>query len=75
MNKPKIHLSERLQETIAFHQEANCGAARERVATIDAWMTTLLSGHPIQGDSADGTLKLLQTLNDIKQDYQSLIIE
>lgn len=25
MSKPKIHLSERLQETIAFHQEENCG--------------------------------------------------
>lgn len=75
MSKPKIHLSERLQETIAFHQEADCGAAREIVATIDAWMTTLLSGHPIVGDTAEDTLKLLQTLNGIKQDYQSFIIE
>lgn len=75
MSKPKIHLSERLQETIAYLQEADCDAARARVAAIDAWMTTLLSGHPIQGDSDTGTLKLLQTLNEIKQDYQSLIIE
>ena len=75
MSKPKIHLSERLQETIAFHQEDNCEAARERVATIDEWMTTLLNGHPIQGDSDADTLKLLRVLSDIKQDYQSLIIE
>lgn len=75
MSKPKIHLSERLQETIASHQEDNCAGARERVATIDAWMTTLLGGHFIQGDSDADTLKLLQILNDMKLDYQSLIIE
>lgn len=75
MSKPKIHLSERLQETIAFHQEANCDAARARVATIDAWMTTLLNGHSIQGDSDGDKLQLLQELNSIKQDYQSFIIE
>ena len=75
MSKPKIHLSERLRETIAFHQEDNCGAARERVSNIDAWMTTLLSGHPIQGGSDADTLKLLRILSDMKQDYQSLIIE
>lgn len=75
MSKPKIHLSERLQETIASHQECDCAGARERVANIDAWMTTLLNGHPIQGGSDADTLKLLRILSDMKQDYQSLIIE
>lgn len=75
MSKPKIHLSEKLQETIAYLQESNCDAARARVAAIDAWMTVLLSGHSIQGDSDADTLKLLQILNEIKIDYQSLIIE
>lgn len=75
MSKPKIHLSERLQETIASYQECDCAGARERLATIDGWMTTLLSGHFIQGDSDADTLKLLRILNDMKQDYQSLIIE
>ena len=75
MSKPKIHLSDRLQETIASHQECDCAGARERVTTIDGWMTTLLSGHFIQGDSDADTLKLLRILSDMKQDYQSLIIE
>lgn len=75
MNKPKVHLSDRLQETIAYNQESNCDAAKAMVATIDSWMTLLLGGHPISGESDAGTLKLLQTLNVMKQDYQSFIIE
>ena len=75
MSNPGIRLSDKLQETIASHQESNCQSAKERVTIIDGWMTTLLNGHYIQGDTAEEKLKLLQILNDMKQDYQSLIIE
>lgn len=75
MSRPKIQLGEALQETIAFQQEDECAAAKERVKLLDGWITTLLNGHFICGDTPAEKLKLLQELNCMKQDYQSFIIE
>ncbi|MBQ8223981.1 MAG: hypothetical protein IJZ86_01260 [Bacteroides sp.] len=75
MSLPQIQLSDRLQETIAFHQEDGCAAAKERVKVLDGWMTIILNGHFICGDTPDEKLKLLQAFNEMKQDYQSFIVE
>lgn len=40
MSNPKIILSDKLQETIAFNQGENCGVAKDKVLFIDNLMST-----------------------------------
>ena len=42
MSKPKISLSDKLQETIAFNQEDNCEMAKSHVRFIDGLMSTII---------------------------------
>lgn len=75
MSKPKIVLGDKLQEAIAFNQEDDCAAAKATVARLEEWMSTLINGHPIQGEDDAETIQILQALNTIKLDYQSFYAE
>lgn len=75
MSKPKIVLSDSLQETIAFNQEDDCAMAKQQVRFIDGMMSNIINGHPIYEATEQGQMKLLQQLLAIKQDYESFIIE
>ena len=75
MSKPKICLSEELQEMIEYNQAQNCETARFRVKTLDVWIGTIINGHSITGTTDEERMKILSFLHAIKQDYQSLIVE
>lgn len=75
MSKPKIVLSDKLQETIAFNQEDNCEMAKKNIRFIDGMMSNIINGHPIYETTEPGQMKLLQQLLIIKQDYESFIVE
>ncbi len=75
MSKPKISLSDKLQETIAFNQEDNCEMAKSHVRFIDGLMSTIIHGHPITVNTEHKRLEMLQKLLMIKQDYESFIVE
>lgn len=75
MSKPKISLSDKLQETIAFNQEDNCEMAKSHVRFIDGMMSTIIHGHPITVYTEHDRLEMLQKLLMIKQDYESFIVE
>lgn len=75
MSNPKIILNDKLQETIAFNQDENCGVAKDKVLFIDNLMSTIINGHPIYETTEHGKMKLLQQLLMIKEDYQSFIVE
>lgn len=75
MAKPKIQLSDALQETIAFNQEDNCDAAKERVGMLDKWISSIIVGNPIEPDTLENRIEMLQILDVMKRDYKSFIIE
>ena len=75
MSKPKICLSEELQEMIEYNQAQNSETARFRVKTLDMWIGTIINGHSITGTTDEERMKILSFLHAIKQDYQSLIVE
>lgn len=75
MSNPKIILNDKLQETIAFNQEDNCGQAKDQVRFIDNLMSKIINGHPIYETTEHAQMKLLQQLLMIKQDYQSFIVD
>lgn len=75
MSKPKICLSEELQEMIEYNQAQNSETARFRVKTLDVWIGTIINGHSITGTTDEERMKILSFLHAIKQDYQSLIVE
>ncbi len=75
MSKPKISLSDKLQEAIAFNQEDNCEMAKSHVRFIDGLMSTIIHGHPIIVNTEHERLEMLQKLLMIKQDYESFIVE
>ena len=75
MSKPKICLSEELQEMIEYNQAQNSETAKFRVKTLDKWIGTIINGHDINGSTDEERMKILSFLHAIKQDYQSLIVE
>lgn len=75
MAKPKIQLSDALQKTIAFNQEDDCAAAKERVELLDNWISSIIIGDLIEPDDIAGRLEMLQTLDMMKRDYKSFITE
>lgn len=75
MSKPKITMSDALQEMIAYNQEQNCDTAKYRVKVLDEWIGTIINGHGIIGNTDEERMKILSFLHGIKQDYQSLIVE
>lgn len=75
MAKPKIQLSDALQETIAFNQEDNCEAAKERVELLDKWISHIIVGNPIEPETLEERIEMLQILDIMKRDYKSFIIE
>ena len=75
MNKPKIQLTDQVQELIASMQGDNCATPKEVVKTIDSWITTILTGNSLDPGEPDEILKFLAALNSIKLDYMAFIID
>ena len=75
MSKPKICLTQELQEMIEYNQSADCETAKYRVKMLDKWIGIIINGHCISGDTNDERMEILSILHAMKQDYQSLIVE
>ena len=75
MKKPKICLTDELQEMIEYNQAQDCETAKFRVRTLDLWIGTIINGHSITGTTDEERMKILSMLHAMKQDYQSLIVE
>ncbi|MGL4852891.1 MAG: hypothetical protein ACRC3Z_09665 [Phocaeicola sp.] len=74
MSKPKIALTDKLQEMIAYNQEHDCDTAKNRIATLEEWMGNIIHGHGITGSTPEERMEILGVLHAIKLDYQSLIV-
>ena len=75
MSKPKICLTDELQEMIEYNQSQNCETAKYRIKTLDKWMGIIINGHCIGGDTDAERMSMLSMLHAMKQEYQSLIVE
>lgn len=75
MAKPKIQLSDDLQETIEYNQRDNFENAKGHICFLDELMSNILTGNFFNDWDAPKQIEILQELDEMKREYKSFITE